>query len=107
VLWPLDLLVLAGVLGVPGAMLGAPVQLAVSGGDTRIAKLWLIGVAARGGADGRVRAGRPQTSGPETGLRHPARHRPADTPCGLPPLPLRPLYTTPTVRVLSNVPGHA
>ncbi|MFI6489482.1 sensor domain-containing protein [Streptomyces sp. NPDC050564] len=42
VLWPLDLLVLAGVLAVPGAMLGAPVQLAVSGGDTRIAKLWLI-----------------------------------------------------------------
>ncbi|WP_369246824.1 sensor histidine kinase [Streptomyces sp. R41] len=42
VLWPLDLLVLAGALGVPGAMLGAPVQLAVSGGDTRIAKLWLI-----------------------------------------------------------------
>ncbi|WP_229702614.1 sensor histidine kinase [Streptomyces albiflavescens] len=42
VLWPVDLLVLAAALGVPGAMLGAPVQLAVSGGDTRIAKLWLI-----------------------------------------------------------------
>jgi len=42
VLWPLDLLVLAGALGMPGAMLGAPVQLAVSGDDTRIAKLWLI-----------------------------------------------------------------
>ncbi|MET7704246.1 sensor histidine kinase [Streptomyces sp. NPDC005485] len=42
VLWPLDLLVLTVAIGVPGAMLGAPVQLAVSGGDTRIAKLWLI-----------------------------------------------------------------
>lgn len=41
-LWPLDMLVLAVAVGVPGAMLGAPVQLAISGGDTRIAKLWLI-----------------------------------------------------------------
>jgi signal transduction histidine kinase len=45
VLWPLDLLVLAFALAVPGAMIGAPVQLAVSAGssgDTRIVKLWLI-----------------------------------------------------------------
>jgi len=42
VLWPLDLLVLAVAVGIPGAMLGAPAQLAISGGDTRIAKLWLI-----------------------------------------------------------------
>ncbi|MFF1451665.1 sensor histidine kinase [Streptomyces sp. NPDC058274] len=42
VLWPLDLLVLAAVLGLPGALLGAPLQLALTGGDTRIAKLWLI-----------------------------------------------------------------
>ncbi|MGW0824162.1 sensor histidine kinase [Streptomyces sp. NPDC002845] len=41
-LWPLDLLVLAGAVGVPGAMLAAPVQLAVLGDDTRVAKLWLI-----------------------------------------------------------------
>ncbi|MET9405504.1 sensor domain-containing protein [Streptomyces sp. NPDC002935] len=42
VLWPLDLVVLAVALGIPGAMAGAPVQLALSGGDTRIAKLWLV-----------------------------------------------------------------
>lgn len=45
VLWPLDLLVLALTLIVPGAMIGAPVQLAVAAGasgDTRIVKLWLI-----------------------------------------------------------------
>jgi signal transduction histidine kinase len=41
-LWPLDLLVLAAAIGIPGALAGAPVQLALSGGDTRIAKLWLI-----------------------------------------------------------------
>lgn len=42
VLWPLDLLALFGAVVVPGAMIGAPLQLSVSGGDTRIAKLWLI-----------------------------------------------------------------
>ncbi|WP_328544755.1 sensor histidine kinase [Streptomyces europaeiscabiei] len=45
VLWPLDALVLFGALGVPGAMIGAPVQLAMTSsasGDARIAKLWLI-----------------------------------------------------------------
>ncbi len=45
VLWPLDVLVLFGALGVPGAMIGAPAQLAATSsasGDTRIAKLWLI-----------------------------------------------------------------
>ncbi|MGW0705136.1 sensor histidine kinase [Streptomyces sp. NPDC002643] len=44
-LWPLDALVLFGALGLPGAMIGAPAQLALSdstSGDTRIAKLWLI-----------------------------------------------------------------
>ncbi|BBC33480.1 Histidine kinase [Streptomyces graminofaciens] len=41
-LWPLDVLVLVGALGVPGALMGAPLQLSVSGGDTKIAKLWLI-----------------------------------------------------------------
>ncbi|MER5653618.1 sensor domain-containing protein [Streptomyces sp. NPDC002131] len=42
VLWPLDLLVLAGVFAVPGALLAAPAQLALSGGETRVAKLWLV-----------------------------------------------------------------
>ncbi|QFQ97660.1 sensor histidine kinase [Streptomyces phaeolivaceus] len=45
VLWPLDALVLFGALGMPGALIGAPAQLATTsstGGDTRIAKLWLI-----------------------------------------------------------------
>lgn len=42
VLWPLDLVVLAVILGIPGAMIGAPVQLALLGGETRIAKLWLV-----------------------------------------------------------------
>ncbi|MDX3132599.1 sensor domain-containing protein [Streptomyces europaeiscabiei] len=45
VLWPLDALVLFGALGIPGAMIGAPVQLAMTSsasGDARIAKLWLI-----------------------------------------------------------------
>ncbi|MFI1437719.1 sensor histidine kinase [Streptomyces fructofermentans] len=42
VLWPLDLLVLTLTLVVPGAMAGAPVQLALSGGDTRLVKLWRI-----------------------------------------------------------------
>ncbi len=44
-LWPLDVLVLFGALGMPAAMIGAPVQLATtssSSGDARIAKLWLI-----------------------------------------------------------------
>ncbi|MDX2526710.1 sensor histidine kinase [Streptomyces europaeiscabiei] len=45
VLWPLDAAVLLGALGLPGAMIGAPLHLATasgSGGDARIAKLWLI-----------------------------------------------------------------
>lgn len=45
VLWPLDVLVLFGALGMPGAMIGAPVQLATTSsadGDARIVKLWLI-----------------------------------------------------------------
>ncbi|WP_327345552.1 sensor histidine kinase [Streptomyces europaeiscabiei] len=45
VLWPLDALVLFGALGIPGAMIGAPVRLAMTSsasGDARIAKLWLI-----------------------------------------------------------------
>ncbi|WP_435228760.1 sensor histidine kinase [Streptomyces sp. Tue6028] len=42
VLWPLDLLVLTGAAGIPGAMIGAPAQLALAGDDTRVAKLWLI-----------------------------------------------------------------
>ncbi|MBD9702303.1 sensor histidine kinase [Streptomyces caniscabiei] len=45
VLWPLDVTVLFVALGVPGAMIGAPVQLATTSsvsGDARIAKLWLI-----------------------------------------------------------------
>ncbi|MEE1762414.1 sensor histidine kinase [Streptomyces sp. SP18BB07] len=44
-LWPLDVIVLFVALGVPGAMIGAPVQLATTSsasGDARIAKLWLI-----------------------------------------------------------------
>lgn len=57
VLWLLDLLVLAVAVVLPGAMIGAPVQLSVSGGDTRIAKLWLIdtyGQAAACAAGGAV-----------------------------------------------------
>ncbi|MFE9834969.1 sensor domain-containing protein [Streptomyces sp. NPDC005551] len=42
VLWPLDLLVLTFAVVFPGAVAGAPVQLALTGGDTRVAKLWLI-----------------------------------------------------------------
>ncbi|MGW1670508.1 sensor histidine kinase [Streptomyces sp. NPDC002324] len=45
VLWPLDVVVLFVALAVPGAMIGAPAQLATTssaGGDARIAKLWLI-----------------------------------------------------------------
>lgn len=45
VLWPLDVVVLFGALVVPGAMIGAPAQLAMTSsasGDARIAKLWLI-----------------------------------------------------------------
>ncbi|KND41002.1 MULTISPECIES: sensor histidine kinase [Streptomyces] len=45
VLWPLDAIVVAGALGLPGAMIAAPAQLATSGSDSadaRIAKLWLI-----------------------------------------------------------------
>ncbi|MET8227417.1 sensor domain-containing protein [Streptomyces sp. NPDC005301] len=42
VLWPLDLLVLTATIAVPAAMTGAPVQLALSGGDTRVVKLWPV-----------------------------------------------------------------
>ncbi|WP_405894074.1 sensor domain-containing protein [Streptomyces sp. NBC_00104] len=45
VLWPLDAAVLFGALGMPGALIGAPAQLAMTSaasGDARIAKLWLI-----------------------------------------------------------------
>ncbi|MEU6801181.1 sensor histidine kinase [Streptomyces neyagawaensis] len=42
VLWPLDALALCAAVAVPGALIGAPLQLALSGGDTRIVKLWLI-----------------------------------------------------------------
>ncbi|HSX96840.1 MAG TPA: histidine kinase, partial [Streptomyces sp.] len=45
VLWPLDAVVLVGALGLPGAMIGAPVRLATRSGageEARIAKLWLI-----------------------------------------------------------------
>ncbi|MDC2947033.1 sensor histidine kinase [Streptomyces heilongjiangensis] len=42
VLWPLDALALCAALVVPGALVGAPLQLALSGGDTRVVKLWLI-----------------------------------------------------------------
>ncbi|MDX3643075.1 sensor histidine kinase [Streptomyces sp. MB09-02B] len=44
-LWPLDMTVLFVALAVPGAMIGAPLQLATTSsasGDARIAKLWLI-----------------------------------------------------------------
>ncbi|MEV7340870.1 sensor histidine kinase [Streptomyces sp. NPDC093544] len=42
VLWPLDVLVLTVALAIPGAMIGTPVQLALTGGETRSVKLWLI-----------------------------------------------------------------
>ncbi|MGW7264734.1 sensor histidine kinase [Streptomyces sp. NPDC054842] len=42
VLWPLDLLVLTAAVVIPAALTVAPVQLALSGGDTRVVKLWLI-----------------------------------------------------------------
>ncbi|MFE7761936.1 sensor histidine kinase [Streptomyces sp. NPDC057438] len=45
VLWPLDVVALFVALVVPGAMIGAPAQLATTSsasGDARIAKLWLI-----------------------------------------------------------------
>lgn len=42
VLWPLDLLVLAMVFALPGALLTAPAQLALSGEEIRVAKLWLV-----------------------------------------------------------------
>ncbi|MFD7711279.1 sensor histidine kinase [Streptomyces sp. NPDC059786] len=42
VLWPLDLLALTAAVAVPCVLLGAPLQLALSGDDTRIVKLWLI-----------------------------------------------------------------
>ncbi|MBP5876007.1 sensor domain-containing protein [Streptomyces scabiei] len=45
VLWPFDAAVLLAALGVPGALIGAPLHLAANGGaggDARIVKLWLI-----------------------------------------------------------------
>lgn len=42
VLWPLDAVVLAVALGIPGAMIGALPQFVLMGGGNRVAKLWLI-----------------------------------------------------------------
>jgi signal transduction histidine kinase len=43
VLWPLDALVLAGAVLVPGALLAAPVMLAVNGGtETKVLKFWTV-----------------------------------------------------------------
>lgn len=42
VLWPLDVVVLAVALGIPGAMIGTLPQFVLMGGGNRVAKLWLI-----------------------------------------------------------------
>ncbi|MFI6334769.1 sensor histidine kinase [Streptomyces sp. NPDC050535] len=42
VLWPLDAVVLTCALGIPGALIGTPLQLALTGGETRTAKLWVV-----------------------------------------------------------------
>ncbi|WOX24181.1 sensor histidine kinase [Streptomyces solicathayae] len=42
VLWPLDLIVLAVCLGLPAALLGAPLRLALDGQETKVVKAYLV-----------------------------------------------------------------
>ncbi|MFI8517191.1 sensor histidine kinase [Streptomyces sp. NPDC085481] len=42
VLWPLDLLVLAVALGLPAALISAPVQLAIDGQEAKVVKSYLV-----------------------------------------------------------------